>query len=78
MIFFADIPYIHSHTSKHIHSTHSNRKFALASCNILNFGPNTYRQVFINYDDYLDVLVFYWVEDPTAYEHHDLFYIYWE
>ena len=44
-------------------------------CNIPNFGPNTYRHVPINYDDYLDVLFLYWVEDPTAYEHDDLFYI---
>ena len=29
----------------------------------------------IDYDDYLDVLFLYWVEDPTAYEHDDLFYI---
>ena len=29
----------------------------------------------INYDDYLDVLFLYWVEDPTAYEHDDMFYI---
>ena len=44
-------------------------------CNIPNFGPNTYRHVPINYDDYLDVLFLYWVEYPTAYEHDDLFYI---
>ena len=43
--------------------------------NILNFGPNTYRHVPIDYDDYLDVLFLYWVEDPTSYEHDDLFYI---
>ena len=30
----------------------------------------------IDYDDYLDVLFyFYWVEDPSAYEHNELFYI---
>ena len=29
----------------------------------------------IDYDGYLDVLFLYWVEDPTAYEHDDLFYI---
>ena len=29
----------------------------------------------IDYDDYLDVLFLYWVEDPTAYERDDLFYI---
>ena len=29
----------------------------------------------IDYDDYLNVLFLYWVEDPTAYEHDDLFYI---
>ena len=29
----------------------------------------------IDYDDYLDVLFLYWVEDLSAYEHHDLFYI---
>ena len=44
-------------------------------CNILNFGPNTYRHVLIDYDDYLDFLFLYWFEDPTAYEHDDLFYI---
>ena len=42
-------------------------------CNIPNFGPNTYRHVPIDYDDYLDFLFLYWVEDPTAYEHDDLF-----
>ena len=45
-------------------------------CNTPNFGPNTYRYVPIDYDDYLDVLFLYWVEDPVAYEHDDLF-IYW-
>ena len=44
-------------------------------CNILNFGPNTYRHVLIDYDDYLDFLFLYWVEDPTSYENDDLFYI---
>ena len=44
-------------------------------CNIPNFGPNNYQHVPIDYDDYLDVLFLYWVEDPTAYEHDDLFYI---
>ena len=44
-------------------------------CNIPNFGPNTYRHVSIDYDDYLDVLFLYWVEEPTAYELDDLFYI---
>ena len=34
-----------------------------------------YRHVPIDYDGYLDVLFLYWVEDPTAYEHDDLFYI---
>ena len=29
----------------------------------------------IDSDDYLDVLFLYWVEEPTAYEHDDLFYI---
>ena len=29
----------------------------------------------IDYDDYLDVLFLYWVEDPTAYEHDDFFNI---
>ena len=28
-------------------------------CNILNFGPNTYRHVPIDYDDYIDVLFLY-------------------
>ena len=28
-------------------------------CNIPNFGPNTYRHVPIDYDDYLDVLFLY-------------------
>ena len=36
-------------------------------CNILNFGPNTYKHVPIDYDDYLDVLF--------VYEHDDFFYI---
>ena len=40
-------------------------------CNIPNFGPNTYRHVPIDYD----VLFLYQVEDPTAYEHDDSFYI---
>ena len=44
-------------------------------CNILNFGPNTYRHVPIDYADCLDVLFLYWVDDPIAYEHDDLFYI---
>ena len=44
-------------------------------CNILNFGPNTYQHVPIDYNDYLDLLFLYWVEDPTAYEHDDLFCI---
>ena len=43
--------------------------------NILNFGPNTYRHLPIDYDDYINVLFLYWVKDPTAYEHDDLFYI---
>ena len=29
----------------------------------------------IDYDDYLDVLFLYWVENPTAYEHDDFLYI---
>ena len=29
----------------------------------------------IDYDDYLDFLFLYWAEDPTRYEHDDLFYI---
>ena len=29
----------------------------------------------MDYDDYLDVLFLYRVEDPTAYENDDLFYI---
>ena len=29
----------------------------------------------IDYDDYLDVLFLYLVEEPTPYEHEDLFYI---
>ena len=41
----------------------------------MNFGPNTYRHVPIYYDDYLDVLFLYCIEDPTAYEHDVLFYI---
>ena len=44
-------------------------------CNIPNFGPNTYRHVPIDYDDYLDVLFLYWVEYPIAYENDYLFYI---
>ena len=50
------------------------RKTSVMS-NIPNFGPNTYRNVPIGYDDFLDVLFLYWVEDLTAYEHGDLFYI---
>ena len=49
--------------------------YSLVSYNIPNFGPNTYRHVPNDYDDYLDVLFLYWIEDPTAYEHDDLFYI---
>ena len=41
----------------------------------MNFGHNTYRHVPIDYDDYLDVFILYWVKDPIAYEHGDLFYI---
>ena len=51
------------------------KKPRISECNIPNFGPNTYRHVPIDYDDYLDVLFLYWVKDPTAYEHDDLFYI---
>ena len=29
----------------------------------------------MDYDEYLDFLFLYWVKDPTAYEHDDLFYI---
>ena len=49
--------------------------YKVHNCNIPNFGPNTYRHVPIDYDDYLDVLFLYWVKDHTAYEHDDLFYI---
>ena len=42
---------------------------------MLNIGPNTYRHAPIDYDDYLDVLILYWVKDRTTYEHDDLFYI---
>ena len=41
------------------------------ACNILNFGPNTYRHEPIDYD----VILMYWVKQPTAYEYDDLFYI---
>ena len=44
-------------------------------CNILNFGPTIYRHGPIDQDDYIDILLLYWVKDPTAYEHDDLFYI---
>ena len=37
----------------------------------MNFGPNTYRNKPIDYD----VILMYWVEDPTAYEHDDFFLI---
>ena len=30
----------------------------------------------IDYDDYLDVLFWYWIEDPNAYENDDLLYIF--
>ena len=59
-------------------STYNTRDGVVLSregCNILNCGPNTYIHVPIYYDDYLNVLFLYWVEDPTAYEHDDLFYI---
>ena len=42
-------------------------------CNVPNFEPNNYRHVPLDYDDYLDVLFLYWVEDPTTYEHDDFF-----
>ena len=41
--------------------------------NIPNFGLNTYRLVPMDYDDYLDVLFLYWVDDPTTYKHDDFF-----
>ena len=44
-------------------------------CNIPNFGPNTYRHVPIDYDVDLIFYFDYWIEDPNAYEHDDLFYI---
>ena len=44
-------------------------------CNIPNFGPAIYRNEPIDHDDYIDVLFLYWVKDPTAYEHDDLFCI---
>ena len=34
-------------------------------CNILNFGPNTYKHVPINYDNYLDVLFFIYIGSET-------------
>ena len=34
-------------------------------CNILNFGPNTYRHVPIDYDDYLDVFIFIYIGSKT-------------
>ena len=43
-------------------------------CNILNFGPNTYRHEPIHYDVILMFFFIYLVEDPTKYEHDDLFY----
>ena len=49
-------------------------ELSLIVCNIWNFGPNTYRHVRVDYDDYFDVLFLYWVEDPTTYEHDDFFY----
>ena len=45
------------------------------NCNIPNVRPDTYLHVPIDYDDYIDVLLLYWVEDPIAYEHDYLFYI---
>ena len=33
-------------------------------CNIPNFGPNTYRHMPIDYDDYLDVLFFIGSKTP--------------
>ena len=50
-------------------------ELSLIVCNISDFGPNTYRHVPLDYDDYFDVLFLYWVKDPTRYEHDDLFYI---
>ena len=42
-------------------------------CNIPSFGPNIYRHEPIDYDVIL--ILIYWVEDPIAYEHDDLFFI---
>ena len=44
-------------------------------CNILDFGLNTYRHVPIDYDDYLNVFILYWVKDTTSYELDDFFNI---
>ena len=40
--------------------------------NVLNFEPTIYRHAPIDHDDFIDV--FFSVEDPTTYEHEDLFY----
>ena len=57
-----------------IQSPQNTRDYVVVSgegCNIPNFGPTIYRHEPIDHDDYIDVL--FWIEDPTAYEHDDLF-----
>ena len=44
-------------------------------CNIPSSGPTIYRHEIIDHDNYIDVLFLYWVKDPIAYEHDDLFCI---
>ena len=41
----------------------------------MNFGPKNCRHEPSDYDDYIDFLFLYWVQDPPTYEHDDLFYI---
>ena len=45
-------------------------------CNIPNFVPNAYRHVFIDYDDYLDVL-FYVGSKTTLHMNMMICFIYW-
>ena len=45
-------------------------------CNILNFGPNTYMHVAIDYDDYLDLL-FYIGSKTPLHMNMMICFIYW-
>ena len=42
-------------------------------CNNPNFRPTNYRHELNDHEDYIDILFLYWIKEPIAYEHDDLF-----